>query len=104
MSTLLTSLQNSRVKEIVKLEKRNERDLRQVTIVEGAREVSRALAKGIVPTELYICDELLTKEIGDWRLEMGDRRSIHQPPLHRRHVGRQSFGLRQRLRVWTDSL
>lgn len=80
MSTLLTSLQNSRVKEIVKLEKRNERDLRQVTIVEGAREVSRALAKGIVPTELYICDELLTKEIGDWRLQSETASPISQSP------------------------
>ena len=82
MSTLLTSLQNSRVKEIVKLEKRNERDLRQVTIVEGAREVSRALAKGIVPTELYICDELLTKEIGDWRLQPETANPLsHSPTL-----------------------
>ena len=58
----ITSLQNGRVKQIVKLNQRRQRDAVQQTIVEGVREVSRALQQGIVPHEAYLCPELLTAE------------------------------------------
>ena len=58
----LTSPQNQRIKDVIKLAKRAERDARRVTIVEGQREVSRALARGIVPVEAYLCPSLIQDE------------------------------------------
>ena len=58
----ITSLQNGRIKNIVKLNNRRQRDQQQVTVVEGVREVMRALQQGIVPCEAYICPDLLDDE------------------------------------------
>ena len=41
---LITSLQNPRVKEVVKLSKRSYRDEKGLLLVEGYRELKRALA------------------------------------------------------------
>lgn len=60
MATLLTSLHNARIKNILKLNSRRHRDAREKTLVEGVREVERALQCGIVPHEAYICPELIT--------------------------------------------
>jgi TrmH family RNA methyltransferase len=57
---LISSLQNARIKELVKLAKRRDRDERRVTIVEGTREIGHALHAGIVPLEVYLCPELAT--------------------------------------------
>jgi TrmH family RNA methyltransferase len=57
---LITSLQNQRIKNVVKLRQRRQRDSRQMTVVEGSREVLRALQQGIQPVEAYICPELIT--------------------------------------------
>ncbi|MEZ4729577.1 MAG: RNA methyltransferase [Caldilineaceae bacterium] len=56
----ISSLQNARIKELVKLSKRRDRDTRRVTVVEGAREIGHALAAGFVPQEVYLCPELAT--------------------------------------------
>lgn len=60
MTFLLTSPQNQRIKNIVKLNSRRQRDKQQKTIVEGMREAKLALQSGIVPDEAYICPELVT--------------------------------------------
>ena len=59
MALTITSLQNGRIKDVIKLAKHNERDQRQVTVVEGTRECVHALAAGIVPVEAYVCPSLL---------------------------------------------
>lgn len=59
MSLLLTSLQNSRIKHVIKLGGRRQREAEQLTVVEGVREVSRALLAGIVPVEAFVCPELV---------------------------------------------
>ncbi len=56
---LISSLQNSRIKDVVRLNKRRRRDGQKRTLVEGLRECARALAAGVVPHEAYICEELL---------------------------------------------
>ncbi|MCB0088269.1 MAG: hypothetical protein KDE54_10175, partial [Caldilineaceae bacterium] len=60
MPIQITSVQNARVKECLKLEKRRQRDAQRLTVVEGAREVLRALQSGIVPPEAFICTELVS--------------------------------------------
>lgn len=64
MATLLTSLQNARIKNILKLQNRRHRDAQQKTVVEGIREVHCALQSGILPDEAYVCPELLTDAEG----------------------------------------
>ena len=62
MAILLTSLQNAHIKNILKLNNRRQRDAQQKTVVEGIREVERALRFGVIPYEAYVCPELITTE------------------------------------------
>lgn len=57
--TRITSLQNQRIKEIPKLAKRSVRDERRLTVVEGLRETERALVNGVIPTEAYLCPQVV---------------------------------------------
>jgi TrmH family RNA methyltransferase len=55
----LTSLQNPRVKYVVKLrEDKRQRQRDGLTIVEGKYELELALASGLKPYEIYYCEEL----------------------------------------------
>lgn len=53
----ITSLQNPRVKSLVKLRDRGPRDERGVFLVEGYRALARALERGVRPREVYFCRE-----------------------------------------------
>ena len=53
----ITSLQNPRVKQLVKLRDRRERDTAGLFLIEGYREVRRALEKNIKLREIYFCPE-----------------------------------------------
>lgn len=55
---LITSLQNPRIKQIVKWKDRRDRDKDQVVILEGYRALTRALAAGFHVNEVYYCPEL----------------------------------------------
>lgn len=55
---LLTSLQNPRIKFLVKLRDRRPRDREGKFLIEGYRGVRRALESGWPLAELYICPEL----------------------------------------------
>lgn len=59
MVTVLTSLQNARIKNILKLQNRRYRDLQQKTVVEGVREVNCALQAEAIPHEAYVCPDLI---------------------------------------------
>jgi RNA methyltransferase, TrmH family len=54
----ISSLQNPRIKQIVRLNERRQRDRQRQTVVEGAREVARALDSGLLPAESYVCPPL----------------------------------------------
>ncbi|MBK7894461.1 MAG: RNA methyltransferase [Candidatus Promineifilaceae bacterium] len=64
MATLLTSLQNPRIKNLLKLQNRRYRDAQQKTVVEGIREIGCVLHSGLLPQEAYVCPELLTDAAG----------------------------------------
>jgi TrmH family RNA methyltransferase len=53
----ITSLQNPRIKQLVKLRDRRPRDEAGVFLVEGYRQIRRALEKGITLSELYIAPD-----------------------------------------------
>ncbi|HNX53341.1 MAG TPA: RNA methyltransferase [Pontiellaceae bacterium] len=61
MSAEITSVQNERVKQIIKLQRKaSARRAEGLTVIEGAREVSRAIENGWQPVELWLCSELGT--------------------------------------------
>lgn len=55
----ITSLTNPRVKAAVRLRDRRERDRTGQTIVDGPRELLRALESGVQIVEAFVCDELI---------------------------------------------
>lgn len=59
---LLTSAQNPRVKEAAGLRERRARERAGRVLVEGAREIDRALRSGWAPLEVFAAEELLSRE------------------------------------------
>src|ERR1700743_1246956 len=55
----LTSVANPRVKHVVGLRRRRQRDQSGLMLVEGYEELSLALAAGVVPVTLYFCPDLV---------------------------------------------
>lgn len=62
MPTHITSLQNPQIKEVLKLEKRSVREQARLFVVEGVREVRRAMEAGLAPVHAFVCPELATAE------------------------------------------
>ncbi len=56
------SLQNPRIKQLVRLRERKERRRTGLTRVDGGRELLRALDAGLVPQCLYVCSPRLRHE------------------------------------------
>ena len=56
---MITSLQNQRIKDVVKLTNARERRRQNLFVIEGARELSLAIAGGYPVKSLFVCDELL---------------------------------------------
>jgi TrmH family RNA methyltransferase len=54
----ITSRQNVRVKDAAKLRDRKARERQQRFVIDGAREIARALAVGIEIVEAYVCEPL----------------------------------------------
>ncbi|MDQ8180891.1 RNA methyltransferase [Pelagicoccus sp. SDUM812005] len=59
---LITSLQNPRVKNLVKLRDRRARNQQGVFIAEGYRAISRAMEKDVIPQEVYFCPDCFLGE------------------------------------------
>ncbi|HYD84191.1 MAG TPA: RNA methyltransferase substrate-binding domain-containing protein, partial [Opitutus sp.] len=77
----ISSLQNPRVKQLVKLRDRRPRDEAGVFLVEGYREIRRALEKDVVLREIYFSP--------DWFLGENEPALIEQV----RNAGAQAFEL-----------
>src|SRR3712207_8533942 len=59
MPPTLTSPQNPRVKQVVRLRDRRPREREGLMLVEGSEELALALAGGARPTTLYVCPALV---------------------------------------------
>jgi TrmH family RNA methyltransferase len=57
-SSHITSRQNPQVKAAVRLRDGHERRRQQQFIIDGAREISRAIDSGVRPLKAFICEEL----------------------------------------------
>ncbi|WP_425147371.1 TrmH family RNA methyltransferase [Deinococcus sp.] len=58
----VSSLQNAQVKRLVRLRNRSERQQQGVWLIEGARELGRALGAGVRLGTLHYCPELFSDE------------------------------------------
>ena len=58
MAESITSLQNPRIKALVRMRKRRERDQTKRFLIEGYRELRRAVDRQVTIETLYICEEL----------------------------------------------
>ena len=61
MSVYIQSAQNTRIKNLKKLEKSSERKEQGVFLIEGLRELCLAVRAGYELEELFLCEELLTQ-------------------------------------------
>lgn len=57
----ITSLQNPRIKNIIKLGKNKERKSQGLFIIEGARELSLAISAGYEINSVFVCSDLFAK-------------------------------------------
>jgi len=75
MAEQLTSLQNPKIKDIVSLEtKSRERNARGLFVVEGRREISRAIASGFEPVEMFFnSEEMEFAEVPCQKYEVTDK-------------------------------
>jgi TrmH family RNA methyltransferase len=59
---MITSLQNTRVKDAIRLRNARHRQRHGRIIIDGMRELSRAIQSGVRMIEIFICNSLLTCE------------------------------------------
>ncbi len=59
----LTSLDNPRVKAVVRLREHRQRKKTGLFIAEGEREISRALAAGLQPCEIYLASAIASSQV-----------------------------------------
>ena len=67
---MITSKANPKIKNVVKLQKASERRDQNRIIIEGRREIERAILCGFIIDTLFICNE-----IKDYSSELMDRSS-----------------------------
>ena len=58
----ITSLSNQAIKDLVRLRERKGDRAESEFVVEGAREISRALSCGYIPVAQFVCDDLLSED------------------------------------------
>lgn len=72
---IIESRQNQRIKDLIKLQKRSERDSRKIFTIEGIREIEKAIATGYELKSIFYCEEIIDYqsekiEIKDTQIEM----------------------------------
>ena len=60
----ITSRQNARVKEAAKLRDRRQRERQGRFVIDGAREILRAIDAGVEIVEAFVCEPLLRRRRG----------------------------------------
>ena len=72
---MITSKSNPKIKNVVKLQKSSERREQNRIIIEGRREIERAVACGFVVDTLFVCNEI-TRGAGDGDYEVGIKANV----------------------------
>lgn len=96
-SEKITSVQNPRVKRAVRLREHKERAKTGLTIVEGRRELARAMSCGVDLQEVYFCPALLTDPDRDTLRKLQDKKvaviEVSKPVFARMSFGERQEGL-----------
>ncbi len=89
---VLTSFANPRVKAATALRDRRERDRAGLTLVDGAREVRRALDAGIEVVEAFVCEPLLAGPDARAALDLLRDRGVAIQPTSEAVFAKLAFG------------
>ncbi len=65
MPTVITSVQNPRIKQVARLRERRQRDREGQMLVEGADEIALALAGGAQPQAVFFCPKLSPRPLDE---------------------------------------
>ncbi len=89
----ITSLQNPRVKEAVKLRDRKGREQQGRILIEGVREIGRALQAGVEITEAFFCESLCTDpSAAELLSQLRQRKKIFLLSVSEQVMAKLSFG------------
>lgn len=92
----ITSLQNLRVKEAVKLRDRKGREQQGRILIEGVREISRAVAAGVEIVEAFVCESLCeAPPAADLLGELRRRKEVSLLSVSEQVMEKLAFGNRQ---------
>ena len=92
----ITSLQNPRVKEAVKLRDRKGREQQGRILIEGVREIARALEADVEITEAFFCEPLCSDEpAAELLAELRQRKKIFLLLVSEQVMAKLSFGERK---------
>ncbi len=92
--TTITSMQNPRVKNAVRLRERKHRDRHGRFLIDGARELRRAIEAGIELVEVFVCRELCKTDDARRVLVMLERTPADVIEVSELVFSKQSFGNR----------
>jgi len=90
---MITSFQNKRVKNAVRLRERRGRKTQDRIIIDGAREVLRALEADVEILELFVCDEW-ARPAARRALDIGQQRGIERLQVTPEVFGKLAYGER----------
>jgi TrmH family RNA methyltransferase len=91
---ILTSPANPRIRSAAALRERRERDRAGLTLVDGARELRRALDAGIPVVEAFVCESLLAGPDARAALDQLRARGIPPQPVNEAAFEKLAFGQR----------
>jgi RNA methyltransferase, TrmH family len=92
----ITSLQNPRVKEAVKLRDRKGREQQGRILIEGVREIGRAFEAGLEITEAFLCESLCwDTPAAELLAELRQRKQISWLSVSEQVMSKLSFGDRR---------
>jgi TrmH family RNA methyltransferase len=88
----ITSVQNPRVKAAVRLRDRKERDEQGRIIIDGVREMSRALGSGVDVVELFYAPELCREQEHERLLERAEQAGVELLAVTPQVMEKLAFG------------
>ncbi len=88
----ISSLTNPRVKAAARLRDRRERDATGLTIVDGPRELLRAIDDGVAVVEAFVCEDLVRSDEAAVAIERLRQTAAHRLDVTAAVLGRVGFG------------
>lgn len=94
MTTQITSLQNPRVKDAIRLRDARHRRKQGRILIDGVREIGRAMQAGIVPSELFFCKRLCQEPACKEILAVAERQQVELIDVSEPVFEKLAFGAR----------